>query len=891
MNAPDIREKFLKYFEDRGHTRFPSASLVPTDPGVLLTMAGMLPFKPYFLGTEHAPSPRITSVQKCVRTSDIEHVGNTARHHTFFEMLGNFSFGDYFKREAIQWAFEWLTKEVGLDTSRLSMAVFREDEEAYGIWSEELGIGKERIFRLDEDNNFWSAGPTGPCGPCSEIYWDLGKEFGCGKPTCGPGCDCDRFLEIWNLVFMEYNRDSAGKLEPLPKKNVDTGMGLERIASVLRGVRSNFETDLFMPLIEWVRGASSNTPDEKKRIRAERIIVDHVRAAVFLLGDGVTPANDGRGYILRRLIRRAVDQGERLGISKKPFLPDLARTVFALGKAAYPDVLLHQHLIEQYLQSEEVKFRETLEDGEYVIKKFSDRGRRSGNITVSGADAVGIFSTYGIPLEIVQEKFQELGLNVKMDEVPRALELEKEKSRKGGVGKRVAPPPQGKHPPSQFVGYETIEVENARVVDVLEPGPWLVLERTPFYPEGGGQIGDTGIIEHAGGIARILDTQGNMAGTIYHRLENSSGIAVGSTVHGRVDRARRERIRNHHSATHLLHQALKLVLGDHAKQAGSLVAPDRLRFDFSHPAAIPKDVLQEVEDLVNEKIQEGLKGHPEVVPFKKAVEEGAVAMFGEKYGDQVRMVTFNNFSKELCGGTHVHNTREIGPVKITGETAVAAGMRRIEAVAGPAVADYYSDRMAEGTAGLQKLRDKLEILQARTGKKITIRSTTGAIFSEKDKQNSIAEWEGELRALMDEKQETQRAVEMVEGEVLAKEIHEALGEMEKKMRVISQESLCPVVGATLSPHSPDVLRSCADFGRDKIGSGGVLIQSGDNRFNITLAFTKDWVEKGLHAGRILGQLVQGKGRGGGRPELAQGTSRELVSVDELARLIQQSVQK
>ena len=623
MKAAQIRDNFLNFFEKRGHHRFPSASLIPTDPGVLLTMAGMLPFKPYFLGVERAPYPRITSVQKCVRTSDIEEVGNTPRHHTFFEMLGNFSFGDYFKKDAIAWGYEWMTKVVNLPKDRLWMAVYKNDQEAWDIWKNDIGISANHIVKLDEENNFWSAGPTGPCGPCSEIYWDFGKEVGCGKSTCAPGCDCDRFLEIWNLVFMEYNRDEKGKLHPLPNKNVDTGMGLERIAQILQNVPSNFHTDLFAPIYRWAKSKSKGNISTREHERSLRIVSDHARSAVFLLGDAVIPSNSGRGYVLRRILRRAIMHGERLGITGL-FLPKIASEIFTLYETAYPEIVIHRNLIEQFLRAEEEHFRETLQDGMQCFKKMT-KTLTEGQ-TFSGAEAFVLHDTYGFPFEMTRELISDIGAVVNEKEFEWALESQRERSRWSAGDLAKSLPAQGVYPPSIFVGYDTLEAD-ANVLDIAKETPWVVLDQTPFYPEGGGQIGDTGILEIGGKQVLIRDTQGNMSGTIYHLVDNPDDVKKGARVHVIVDRARRERIRNHHSATHLLHKALKVILGEHAKQAGSLVAPDRLRFDFSHPKSMTPDEIRKAEKLVNDKIGASLPGSARVIPIDQAREEGPLIIF------------------------------------------------------------------------------------------------------------------------------------------------------------------------------------------------------------------------------------------------------------------------
>ncbi len=669
MKSEEIRRTFLKYFEEKGHKIMPSASLIPNDPTVLLTLAGMLPFKPIFLGVQKPESKRVTSCQKCVRTNDIENVGKTSRHHTFFEMLGNFSFGDYFKEGAIAFAWELLTGIYKLPKEKLVAAVYEKDDEAAEIWEKKFNLPKEKIYRLSEENNFWAAGPTGPCGPCSEIYYDYGPEKGCGKPTCDPSCDCERWLEVWNLVFIEFNRDESGKLTPLPSKNIDTGMGLERISRLLQNVETNFDTDLFLPIMEKLPGTN---------VLSKRIIADHVRAASYLIADGVMPGNEGRSYVLRRIIRRAVLHARKLGIGEI-YLPKLAEIVIGMGKSFYPELNEKASLIKDTIKTEEENFHSTLGSG---VKLLNDLIAKYGK-QLPGAEVFKLHDTYGFPVEMTREMAEEAGSEIDMEGFKKSMDEQKERARAavGGAG-LLTGLDLTKYPKTNFIGYEKFECDT-KVVGILPDQKLVILEKTPFYPEGGGQVGDTGIIFFDGKEILVTNTYGEIGGVILHKIDRVEGLKDRQGVKVKIDASRRSNISLHHTVTHLLHAALRGMLGAQSTQAGSFVAPDRLRFDFHASSALNLVQIEEIERLVNENIKKNLKAEWIETSIEEAKKMGAMALFGEKYGKRVRVIRVPGVSVELCGGCHVRNTSEIMFFKIIREESLQAGVRRLEAVAGP----------------------------------------------------------------------------------------------------------------------------------------------------------------------------------------------------------------
>jgi len=701
VKSSDIREKFLKYFEGKGHTVLPGSSLIPKDPTVLLTVAGMLQFKPVFLGLKKSSVPRAATVQKCIRTNDIENVGHTARHHTFFEMLGNFSFGDYFKDDAIAFAWELLTARFGLDKSRLWIAVYEKDEESLNIWADKIGVSKDRIVKLGEDNNFWAAGPTGPCGPCSEIYYDLGAKLGCGRADCAPGCDCDRFLEIWNLVFMEFNRDEKGALHPLPKKNIDTGMGLERIASVMQGVSTNFDTDLFTPIIEKIKSLSPS--GAKDADVSARIIADHTRAASFLISDGLTPGNEGRSYVLRRIIRRAAMHGRRIGISG-PFISGLSSAVAEIMGGAYPELSSGIVHIKKVLSAEEENFGRTLETGMAMLE---DIIKRSSGGVVAGQDAFKLYDTYGFPIEMTAEVAAERGFGIDSQGFEKAMRGQQQRSKESSKKYSMTAVPQVTgYPATEFAGYDMLECE-AKVLAVIDG--FVILDKSPFYVESGGQDSDRGWLVVEKNKAEVKQIAKTAEGVILHKTDSDILPNPGEKIRAVVNKDIRAMIAAHHTSTHLLHAALHKVVGTGAVQRGSFVGSDKFRMDFTSAQALNAEDLKKIEDIVNDAVSKKINVKTIVTTPEEAKKLGAMALFGEKYGDKVRMIEVEGVSRELCGGTHVKNTSEIGLFKIIKESGIAQGIRRIEAVSGKN-AEAHIRQLEEDSA---KAREAEELKQMK----------------------------------------------------------------------------------------------------------------------------------------------------------------------------------
>lgn len=855
MKGNEIRARFLKFMEGKGHLILPSASLVPeNDPSLLLIGAGMAPFKRYFTGQAKPPRHRIATAQKCVRTGDLENVGRTARHHTFFEMLGNFSFGDYFKAEAIPWAWEFLTEDLRLPKDKLWVSVYTDDDEAFAIWNKEVGVPAERIVRLGKDTNFWEIGP-GPCGPCSEIYIDLGPERGCGSPSCGVGCDCDRYLEIWNLVFTQFDRDAEGNYTPLPKKNIDTGMGLERIASVMQGVPSNFDTDLILPIIRATEVIAGVEYGRKQNTDvALKVIADHSRAVVYLIGDGVLPSNEGRGYVLRRLLRRAVRYGRLLGI-EDPFLARVAVAVVEVGRTGYPDLVEKQRYIEQVIQKEEERFLSTLDTGLSILTNWVRDLKKEGRTMLPGGDAFRLYDTYGFPLDLTREILAEE--EIKVDEAGFQAEMEAQRERARAArqeadGMRVMEGEGGRLAglSTEFTGYAVLQdqgkvlairtnegwVENAEEGTAVE----VVLDRAPFYPESGGQVGDQGFLSGEDGRVKVLDTQKSASGAIVLRGEVVSGsVKVGDVVTAQVDVARRLATARHHTATHLLHRALRQVLGEHVHQAGSLVTPERLRFDFSHFAPLTAEELAEVERIINTKILADISLEIFVTERTEAEALGAMALFGEKYGDKVRVVRVGDFSLELCGGTHVERTGQIGLCHIVQEGSVGAGLRRIEAVA--------------GEAALALWRQQENIL-------LQIASLVGGTPEELVER--VAGLQSQLKEKEKELSRASRTLLEFKTQDLLKEVQEFGG--------------ISVLAAEIPAGSMEDLRLTVDALKAKLPSAVVILgaRSGE-RVNFLTYVTKDLVARGLNAGEIVRAAASvAGGSGGGRPEMAQAGGKD-----------------
>ncbi len=856
LSGSDIRQKFLDFYAQNGHQILPSASLVPEDPTVLLTIAGMLPFKPIFLGQRDRDFPRATTSQKCVRTNDIENVGRTARHHTFFEMLGNFSFGDYFKKEAIAWGWQISTEVFGLPPERLVVSVFREDDEAFAIWRDQIGIPAHRIMRMGEADNFWASGPTGPCGPCSEIYYDFHPERGDQNIDLE---DDTRFIEFYNLVFMEYNRDSDGNLTPLKNKNIDTGMGLERMAQILQQVPNNYETDLIFPIIQTaanIAGIDYAQSDEKTKTSL-KVIGDHVRSVVHLIADGITASNIGRGYILRRLIRRVVRHGRLIGIAGE-FTTQVAETAIALSEAVYTNVRERETQIKAELQREESRFLETLERGEKLLGEILAKQPQQ----ISGKDAFTLYDTYGFPLELTQEIAEEQGLTV--DVAGFESEMEEQRKRSQDAHETIDLTVQGSldqlaehiHA-TEFLGYtepkSIAKIEALLVagkpVDSASAGAevQVILDQTPFYAESGGQIGDRGYLTGDDLVIRIEDVQKESAMFVHFGKVERGILKVGETVTAQIDRACRRRAQANHTATHLLQAALKKIVDDSISQAGSLVAFDRLRFDFNCPRPITADELQQIEDLINTWIAEAHDTQVDVMPIAEAKARGAVAMFGEKYGAEVRVIDVPGVSMELCGGTHVNNTAEIGLFKIVAETGIASGVRRIEAVAGPAVLEYLNvrDRVVRDLSDRFKVKPE-EICDRITG------------------------LQSELKA-------TQKQLDGVKAELAIAKSDQLIAQAET---VGEFKILVANLGEGVDP---DALKTAAERLQNKLGNSAVFLASvsSPDKVSLVAAFSPEVNKKGLQAGKFIGGIAKlCGGGGGGRPNLAQAGGRDASKLSE-----------
>ncbi|MEG4066524.1 alanine--tRNA ligase [Microcoleus sp. Pol11C2] len=868
LSGSQIRQTFLDFYAQRGHKILPSASLVPEDPTVLLTIAGMLQFKPIFLGQRTAESPRATTSQKCIRTNDIENVGRTARHHTFFEMLGNFSFGDYFKKQAIAWAWELSTEVFGLPASNLVVSVFREDDEAFAIWRDEIGIPGDRIQRMGEEDNFWQSGPTGPCGPCSEIYYDF-------HPERGDNIDLEddtRFIEFYNLVFMQYNKDAEGNLTPLQNQNIDTGMGLERMAQILQKVPNNYETDLIFPIVQSaaeIAGIDYHNSDEKVKVSL-KVIGDHIRAVVHMIADEIRASNVGRGYILRRLIRRVVRHGRLIGIQGE-FTVRVAESAIALSEAAYPNVRSREGQIKAELAREEAQFLKTLERGEKLLEEIVDRTKQQANPQISGQDAFTLYDTYGFPLELTQEIAEEQGITVDLDGFERAMKEQQTRAKDArqtidltvqGSLDKLAETIQG----TEFVGYAQLsslaEVEvilvDGKSVEEAAAGTevQVVLNQTPFYAESGGQIGDKGYLKSGdngdGLLVRVDDVKKESDFFVHFGLVERGTLKVGDSITAKIDNSGRRRIQANHTATHLLQSALRKIVDDSISQAGSLVSSERLRFDFNSPRAVTAEELQKIEDLVNSWIAEAHAAVVAEMPIAQAREKGATAMFGEKYGDVVRVIDFPGVSMELCGGTHVSNTAEIGLFKIVSEAGVAAGTRRIEAVSGQAVLDYLN------------VRDKV------------VRDL-GDRFKAKPEElpNRITNLQNELK-------DTQKHLAAVKSEL-------AIAKSDQLLSAAEAVGEFKIIVAELGDVDAEALKTAAERLQQKLGNAAVVLASipEPDKVSLVAAFSPEVNKKGLQAGKFIGGIAQiCGGKGGGRPNLAQAGGRDaskLQSALESAR--------
>ncbi len=856
MTAAEIRTKFLKYFEEHGHTIVASSSLIPKDdPTLLFTNSGMVQFKNCFLGLEDRGYTRAASSQKSVRAggkhNDLENVGYTARHHTFFEMLGNFSFGDYFKKESIFWGWDFLTRVMGLPKEKLWITIYQEDDEAFEIWNRQMGVPAERIVRMGMDSNFWMMGETGPCGPCSEILYDQGPSVGCGRPECSVECDCDRHLEIWNHVFTQFDRDKDGNFTPLPNPNIDTGMGLERLAAVVQGKQNNYDTDLFQPIIQFVAGLCGkpygSNPDSDVSLR---VIADHSRAVTFLIGDGCLPSNEGRGYVLRRILRRAARHGKLLGLDK-PFLNEVVPVIVNFMKDPYDDLVAKESYIRKVILNEEQRFIDTLDSGLKILGEEVAALRKSGGTVIPGAVVFKLYDTFGFPVDLTADIVRKDGLTLDTAGFEQAMEAQREKARESwkGSGEQAVADVYKRLGvdgiTTNFIGWEATTEADSYVtailkkddkVEALEEGEKgeIFVAQTPFYGEKGGQVGDTGVIEGPGFLFEVWDTQTPVEDVITHIGKVKKGrIRVGDEVTLKVDLETRRATEAHHSGTHILNAALRAVLGDHVKQSGSLVNPERLRFDFTHFSRIDDDEMKRIETIANDHIRGNYAVVTKVLPKEEAMKTGAAAVFDEKYGDQVRVIRMGDVSAELCGGTHVLRTGDIGLLKVVGESSVAAGVRRIEAVAGREAVKYVKSLEEE-------LKKTAELLKA-----------------------GHAEVSDRVEKLLKHQRDLEKEIEALKGKLAAKDSADL---MDKAREIKGVRVLAAQVDA------PDVktLRDFGDKVRDKLGSGIVLLGSrvGDKAMLLCMV-TKDLAGK-YHAGNIIKELapVVG-GSGGGRPDMAQ----------------------
>ena len=863
----ELREMFLRFFETKGHLRLPSFSLIPQDDASLLLInSGMAPMKPYFKGDKEPPRHRVCTCQKCIRTGDIENIGKTARHGTYFEMLGNFSFGDYFKHEAIAWSWEFLTSPdwVGLDPERLYPSVYEKDDEAFNIWRDEIGIPESRITRLGKKDNFWEHG-SGPCGPCSEIYFDRGEEYGCGKPDCAPGCDCDRYMEVWNNVFSQFDNDGNGNYSDLIQKNIDTGMGLERLAVVCQGVDSLFDVDTVMNITHKVSEITgAHYGDSHKTDVSLRVITDHIRASVMMISDGILPSNEGRGYVLRRLLRRAARHGKLLGVSE-PFLYQVVDMVVHENECQYPELREKQAYITRVIRNEEENFAKTIDAGMHIFSDLLAEHQAKGERVFSGADAFKLYDTYGFPIDLTREMVQEQDMTVDEDAFQDLMEQQRVRARKArealgdlawaGVDLGLDPTP------TQFTGYDhTVDqgtilaiVCDGEVCSEIDEGKQgvLVLDCTPFYAEMGGQVADHGVIETNGALFQVTDVQKDKAGKfLHHGVMHSGHLQVEQTVTARIDTDRRKAIMRAHSATHLLQAALREVLGDHVHQAGSLVEPDRLRFDLTHFSAITPEELERVNEIVGDWILDGMDVTVSEMSMAQAKASGATALFSEKYGDVVRVVNMGGKSIELCGGTHVDNTAKIGPFRITGESSVASGVRRVEAITGKAY-------LREMEAVNRRMYAAAEVLHAKPA-------------------DLIAKAKGFTAELKEARQNVERMKEKI--------LH---SDVDRFLYASKNIGGIKVITTTRTDLDAGDLRKLGDFLRDKDpDTVAVLATATESKVTFVAVCGKNAVAKGIRAGDLVRAVsaVTG-GKGGGKPDSAMGGGSEVLKIDDALAIV------
>ena len=863
----ELREMFLRFFETKGHLRLPSFSLIPQDDASLLLInSGMAPMKPYFKGDKEPPRHRVCTCQKCIRTGDIENIGKTARHGTYFEMLGNFSFGDYFKHEAIAWSWEFLTSPdwVGLDPERLYPSVYEKDDEAFNIWRDEIGIPESRITRLGKDDNFWEHG-SGPCGPCSEIYFDRGEEYGCGKPDCAPGCDCDRYMEVWNNVFSQFDNDGNGNYSDLIQKNIDTGMGLERLAVVCQGVDSLFDVDTVMNITHKVSEITgAHYGDSHKTDVSLRVITDHIRASVMMISDGILPSNEGRGYVLRRLLRRAARHGKLLGVNE-PFLYQVVDMVVHENECQYPELREKQAYITRVIRNEEENFAKTIDAGMHIFSDLLAEHQAKGERVFSGADAFKLYDTYGFPIDLTREMVQEQDMTVDEDAFQDLMEQQRVRARKArealgdlawaGVDLGLDPTP------TQFTGYDhtadqgtilaiVCEGEVCSEIDEGKQGV-LVLDCTPFYAEMGGQVADHGVIETDGALFQVTDVQKDKAGKFLHYgVMHSGHLQIEQTVTARIDTDRRKAIMRAHSATHLLQAALREVLGDHVHQAGSLVEPDHLRFDLTHFSAITPEELEQVNEIVGDWILDGMDVTVSEMSMEQAKASGATALFSEKYGDVVRVVDMGGKSIELCGGTHVDNTAKIGPFRITGESSVASGVRRVEAITGKAY-------LREMEAVNRRMYAAAEVLHAKPA-------------------DLIAKAKGFTAELKEARQSVERMKEKI--------LH---SDVERFLYASKNIGGIKVITTTRTDLDAGDLRKLGDFLRDKDpDTVAVLATATESKVTFVAVCGKNAVAKGIRAGDLVRAVsaVTG-GKGGGKPDSAMGGGSEVLKIDDALAIV------
>lgn len=868
LGLNEIRERYLKFFEGKDHLRLPSFSLVPrNDPSILLINAGMTPLKPYFTGKEVPPGKRVTTCQKCIRTPDIENVGKTARHGTFFEMLGNFSFGDYFKKEIIPWAWEFVTRDMQMPADKLYVTVYQEDDEAYDIWLNDVGLPADRIVRMGKKDNFWEHG-TGPCGPCSEIYFDRGPEKGCGEPDCKVGCDCDRYIEFWNLVFTQFNREEDGTYSKLQKKNIDTGMGLERLACIMQDVNNLFEVDTIRNILNYVcEKAGVRYGDANAAAGTDvsiRVITDHIRSTTMMVSDGILPSNEGRGYVLRRLLRRAARHGRLIGI-KDAFLYDVARVVIRESKEAYPELADKADYICKVIKIEEERFAATIDQGIAILNDFIAEIKAANGKVIPGSMVFKLHDTYGFPLDLTREIAAEVGLEIDEEGFRAEMGEQKKKAREALKSKDNSAWGQDlaagldKSRKTVFTGYDSFESEavilyvlfEGAQTDVAQQGDevTVVLDRTPFYAESGGQVGDTGTIRTKNGLIRIHDCRKTAEGMFLHTGVVEEGILEKSaSATAAIDVQRRLATARNHTTTHLLQKALRNVLGEHVAQAGSMVGPERLRFDFHHFSPMTREELKRVEREVNEKILENLEVNVREMPVEEAKSLGAMALFGEKYGNIVRVVRAGDYSMELCGGTHLHSTAQAGLVKVLGESGVAAGVRRIEALTGTGAVEYYSQK-----------EEQLDEIAA------ALKS------SPQDSLKKAESLSAELKAAIKE-------IEQLKDKLVSGSFDEVLSKAAdiKGIKAIT---------ARFDQLDAEALRNTCETLRNKLGTGIVVLASGfGGKVSFVAMATKDAVERGVHCGNVVREAAKAAGGGGGgRPDMAQAGGKDQTKIGEALR--------